>query len=113
MTELLGFLAYNPTFTGGVFVAAKNVDGLPGAEIITGPGAGGGPHVRAFNATLSEVASVFAYNPSFTGGVTVAAGNLDGAGAAEIVTGPGPGGSPHVRGFTGTGAPTGTSFFAY
>jgi hypothetical protein len=43
-----------------------------GAAIVIGPGPGGGPHVRAVGPGLTEVASFFAYDPGFTGGVTVA-----------------------------------------
>jgi len=69
------------------------------AEIITGAGPGGGPHVRAFDVVggVMEVASFFAYDVAFTGGVNVAAADLTGDGVAEIITGAGPGGGPHVR----------------
>ena len=45
-TELFGFLAYNAAFAGGVDVAAADVNGDGLADIITGPGPGGGPRVR-------------------------------------------------------------------
>ena len=49
-------------------VAAGDVDGDGLADIITGAGAGGGPHVRAFSgADLSELASFFAFDPAFPG----------------------------------------------
>jgi hypothetical protein len=60
---------------GGVHVAAGDITGDGVAEIITGAGAGGGPHVRAVSvtgATLTEVASFYAYDPAFFGGVRVA-----------------------------------------
>ncbi len=44
----------------------------------------------------------FAYNPSFTGGVRVATGDVNGDGAAEVITSPGQGGGPHVRVFDGS-----------
>ncbi len=55
-------------------VAGGNVDGIGGAEIVTGPGAGWNPHVRVFAASLAEVASFFAYDAGSLGGVTIAAG---------------------------------------
>jgi serralysin len=44
-----------------------------------------------------------AYDKDFRGGVSVAVGDLDGDGKAEIITGSGPGGSPQVRVFDGQG----------
>ncbi len=46
----LEFLAYDAAFTGGVFPTFGDVtgDGVP--EIVTGAGAGGSPHVKAFDA---------------------------------------------------------------
>jgi hypothetical protein len=96
------FFAYAPTFSGGVSVAAADVDGDGKADIITGAGSGGGPHVRVFSgADGHELMGFFAYSLAFTGGVTVAAGDINGDGHADIVTGAGPGGGPHVRVFSG------------
>jgi hypothetical protein len=95
------FLAYAPAFTGGVFVAAGDLDGDGRAEIITSPGAGGGPHMQVFNGQSgASIASFLAYDPNFRGGVTVATTDLDGDGRAEILTGAGPGGGPHVKAFS-------------
>jgi hypothetical protein len=108
------FNAYDPRFIGGVYVAAGDVTGDGRADIITGAGAGGGPHVRVFDlATNQVVASFFAYNPAFRGGVSVAAGDTDGDGRADIITGAGPGGGPHVQSFSGKTLQRVHSFFAY
>ena len=116
-TEVASFFAYDPAFAGGVSVAAGDVTGDGVAEIITGAGPGGGPHVRAFSLAgggVTEVASFFAYDRAFTGAVHVAAADLTGDGVAEIITGAGPGGSPHVRAFGVAGGVTEVaSFFAY
>jgi uncharacterized repeat protein (TIGR01451 family)/fimbrial isopeptide formation D2 family protein len=99
-SELGSFLAYDPAFQGGVSVAAGDVTGDGVADIITGAGAGGAPHVRAFNfygGSLAEVASFYAYAEEFPGGVQVASADVTGDGVAEIITGAGPGGGPHVR----------------
>jgi hypothetical protein len=117
LLELAGFFAYSPAFSGGVRVAVGDVNGDGVADIVTAPGPGGGPHVRAFSGAalpaLVELASFFAYTPAFTGGVFVAAGQVAGGLAAEIVTSADAGGGPHVRIFTGGGADTGLQFFAY
>ena len=114
LSELASFFAYDPAFGGGVNVAAGDVDGDGLADIITGAGAGGGPHVRAFSgADLSELASFFAFDPTFAGGVSVAAGDIDGDGFADIIAGAGPGGGPDVRVVSGADLSELTSFFAY
>jgi hypothetical protein len=114
-----GFFAYTPAFTGGVRVAAGDVDGDGRAELITGAGPGGGAHVRAWKLTptgqVTELFGFLAYVPQFTGGVSVGAGDVDGDGLAEILTGAGPGGGPHVQAFAFLGSVLSVrqSFFAY
>jgi uncharacterized protein YkwD len=100
------FMAYETTFTGGVYLAVGDVNGDGRADIITGTGVGGGPLVKIWDgATGSMVASYYAYDSAFRGGVTVAAGDVNGDGRADVVTGAGPGGGPNVKVFDGrTGA---------
>ena len=112
MQGVASFMAYTPGFTGGVYIATGNVDGLPGDEIITGAGAGGGPHVRIFKGDGTPIGGFMAYSPAFPGGVRVATADIDGDGRDEIITGAGPGGGPHVRIVDLTGRSLG-SFFAY
>src|SRR5207248_968604 len=76
--ELFSFFAYDPGFTGGVFVAAGDVNGDGVPDVITGAGAGGGPHVKVFSGlNLVPLASFMAYGANFTGRVSVAAGDVD------------------------------------
>ncbi|HVF12093.1 MAG TPA: hypothetical protein VNA87_03310, partial [Actinomycetota bacterium] len=105
-----GFFPYDPAFTGGVDVAGGDLGPSVGDEIVTGAGAGGGPHIRVFEPDGSIISSFFAYNTGFTGGVRVATSNVDGSGLLEIVTGPGPGGGPHLRIFTSDGTVSGGGF---
>ncbi len=111
--EVRSFFAYIPNFSGGVNVAVGDLDGDGTSEIITGAGAGGGPHVKAFDQAGNEIKSFFGYGSGFSGGVNVAAGDLDGDGQAEILTGAGPGGGPHVKAFRATDLAEVRSFFAY
>jgi hypothetical protein len=86
--------AFEPALRTGVTVAAV------GTGIAAGAGVGGGPVVRVFDGRAGdERASGFAFGEGFRGGVTLAAGDLDGDGDAELVAAPGPGGGPHVRRF--------------
>jgi uncharacterized protein YkwD len=96
------FTAYSPGFRGGVYVAVGDVTGDGRADIVTGTGVGGGPHVKVFDGRTGQLAGEFmAYDPNFRGGVVVAAGDVTGDGRADVVTGTGPGGGPHVKVFDG------------
>src|SRR5437763_13922019 len=73
-----------------------------GALIVVGSGPGIPALVRAFDAATGvEVRSFLPYGANFTGGVSVAAGDVNGDGRADIVPGAGPGGGPPVKGFDG------------
>src|SRR5205085_9317658 len=95
------------------------------ADIITGAGAGGGPHVEVFSTAAGTppsfkglggaalIRSFYAYDPNFSGGVFVAAGDVNNDGKADIITGAGAGGGPHVMVFSGTSLAVLASFMAY
>jgi hypothetical protein len=166
-TPVRSIVAYDPSFKGGVFVAAGDVNGDGFDDIITGAGAGGAPHVKVFygatfaepftftpfdaafkggvrvgagdvdgdgradivvgqgsggsqvkvisGATSETLSTIIAFDPSFKGGVSVAAGDVDGDGFADVVVGAGPGGGPHVKVFSGitSGTQLLESRFAY
>lgn len=106
------FFAYDPGFHGGVNVAVGKFDSRNPAEIVTGPGAGGGPDVRRFTAAGATRGGFYAYDVGFAGGVNVATISDPFNGLGQIVTGAGPGGGPHVKVFASNGSPL-YGFYAY
>jgi hypothetical protein len=109
-----GFFAYDKNFRGGVNVALGDLYGNGWLEIITGAGFGGGPHVRIWSGEGKLIdPGFFAYDKNFRGGVNVAAGDTDGDGKAEIITGAGFGGGPHVKVFDGKKLTLKSEFFAF
>ena len=60
--------------------------------------AGGGPQVNVYNAATGALVDSFdAFAPSFTGGVRVAIGDVNGDGQDDIICAAGPGGGPQVE----------------
>ena len=113
--ELANYFAYASDFRGGAFVTTADLTGTGTPSVVTGAGPGGGPHVKAFALAGTTLQSFFAFDPAFTGGVTVAAGDLDGDGKDEIVIGAGPGGGPRVSAFSfaATGPKITQTYFAF
>ena len=77
VAEAASYFAYAPGYRGGVNVAAGRLDGSGHDLIVTGAGVGGSSHVKAFDVVSGgpvEQRSFFAFDPGFSGGVNVAAG---------------------------------------
>ncbi|MDB5309655.1 MAG: Alkaline phosphatase [Gemmataceae bacterium] len=91
------FFAFEGSFRGGVTVAAAaNLAGY-GPSLVVGAGDGGGPVVKVYRyGELVPAVSYLAYDPSARSGVNVAAGDLTGSGAEQIVSAPAAG-ITHVR----------------
>jgi hypothetical protein len=106
------FFAYDKSLRCGVNVALGDVDGDGQDEIVTAPGKGEQALIKVFSLSGALENSFLAYDEKFRGGVSVAVGDLNGDGYAEIVTGPLSGGGPQVRVFTASGRAL-SSFFAY
>ena len=116
---IASFFAFEPTFMGGVYVATGDINADGYADVIVGAGQTGGPRVKVFNGaagyainTIAPAMDFFAYDPSFTGGVTVSAGNRDTQPGDEVITGAGVGGGPNIRSFNAAGQLL-DNFFAF
>lgn len=111
---LASFFAFDPAFSSGMYVAAGDVTGDGKADVIVAAGTAAGPHVKVFNgSTGATIASFWAFDPGFHGGIRVAAGDVDGDGKADIVVGAGPGAGPHVKVFSGANFSQIRSFYAF
>ena len=108
------FFAYDQNFTGGVRIAMGDINGDGFSDLVTATGVGGGPHIKIWDlrtGTPMQVASFFAFESNFTGGLYIACGNLNGdvnpnTGIVydDIIVGAGPGGGPRITAFAGAQA---------
>jgi glucose/arabinose dehydrogenase len=105
-------VAFDSAATGGVRVAAADVtgDGVP--DVIAGTGPGAANRVRVFDGTNFKTVQDFApFEAGFTGGVFVAAGDVNNDGRADLVITPDVSGGPRVRVLNGTDDSTIADFF--
>jgi serralysin len=117
---IANFMAFPVSFTGGVRVAAADVNGDGDADIIAGEGPGtGGPLVSVFSGRAvlqgndTPLSTFQAFNDSYTGGVFVAAGDVVSNSRADVVVGMGGDGPPLVEVFNGNSGILLDSFLAF
>lgn len=108
-----GFFVGSETERTGIKVAAGDINGDGRDEIITASGPGKvPPEITVYNRYGVESFSFTPYATTFSGGIKVVSGDIDGDGMDEIITGVEEGGGPHVRVFSGSGDFI-DQFFAY
>ncbi|MFH0951685.1 MAG: phosphodiester glycosidase family protein [Patescibacteria group bacterium] len=108
------FFAFNQNLRNGVNVAACDVNNDGYDEIVTAQGPGGAaPLVKIYDWQGRVINNGFyVLNSTFTGGINLSCGNLDGKGPAELVVAAQRGGGAHVMAYDITGHPV-VNFFAY
>ncbi|HEY2786176.1 MAG TPA: Ig-like domain repeat protein, partial [Fimbriiglobus sp.] len=102
--QLFAIDPFEASFTGGVFVAAGDVNGDGVADLVISPDEGGGPRVRIFNGgnKFSQINDFFGIDdPNFRGGARTAIGDVNGDGTGDLVVAAGFGGGPRVAVFDG------------
>ena len=100
-TPIVSYTPFPSSFRGGVSVALGDVNRDGRADLIVGSGPGGGT-VKVYDAASHRVLEVLTpFGPSYTAGVSVAAGDLNGDGAADVIVGSGSGGKAHVAVLSG------------
>jgi hypothetical protein len=110
--------AYENAFTGGVRVAAADVNRDTYPDVVVAPGPGGGPRVRVLDGKTGEqiagpLGNFFAFEEDFTGGLSVAGADVNGDGVPDVVVAAGQGGGPRVRVFSGADGTVLADFYAF
>jgi hypothetical protein len=126
--EIVAFSPFEAAFTGGVYVAAADIDGDGKAEVVVSPDRGGGPVAAVYSGaklaagTGGDAAQVTRFlgidDPAFRGGARVALGDVTGDGKADLVVSAGFLGGPRITVWDGASILTGTpsqraNFFAF
>lgn len=104
---------FGSTYHGSVSLAVGQTNRDAPLEIVAVPAEGASATVVVLDTRGTVIRRWLAYRKEFTGGATIALGDLDGDGLNEIVTAPGRGGGPHVRMFRTDGSLWGGGFFAF
>jgi streptogramin lyase len=97
------FTVFDPSFSGGIYVAAGDLNGDGVLDVVAGTDASplGLPLVNVHTPSgVQESPNIFAFDQGFTGGVRVAVVDLTGAGL-DIVAGAGPNGFPLLQAIDG------------
>ncbi len=115
-TPLGSVAPFGSTLAGQLSIAVGDINADGYGDIIASPAfVGAPPHVIAVSGKdFSKVLfSQYAYSPFYRGGVTVAAGEINGDGYADIITAPFYGAPPHVVTFSGKTGKVLQSYYAY
>jgi len=114
MRVLVSQYVFDPRFVGGLNVTTGdvNADGVP--DIILAADKGATPHVVVLaGQTFQVLASFYAFDPGFNGGLRVGTADVDGNGVLDILTTTASGAISHVVAFSSLGREVLDSFYAF
>lgn len=94
---------FESAFTGGVYVAAGDLNGDKTADLVVTADVGGGPRVLVFTGVgFKQVGDFFGIDdPNFRGGARPAIGDVNGDGIGDLIIAAGFGGGPRIAGYVG------------
>ena len=93
------FYVFNSMIKSGANVACGDVHGDGQPEIIVGLGKNYQPEIRYYSFLGARLGGFFAGELDYYSGYNLAAGDIDGDGAAEIIVGSGQGSEPRLKAF--------------
>ncbi|MDD4607465.1 MAG: putative glycoside hydrolase [Patescibacteria group bacterium] len=103
------FFSYQSDFKGGTQVMLKDLDADGQVERLVAEN----NLIKIFDQDLNLINQFYPYGQNYTGQASFTAGDINGDGLDEIITGTAPGGGPHVRIFNHQGELINPGFFAY
>lgn len=120
-SEVANWQPFEASFTGGVYVAAADLNGDGVAEVVVTPDEGGGPVVAIFDGGGGEILRFYGIEDSaFRGGARLALGDFNRDGTPDLVVSAGFLGGPRIAIFSGKGLTDGAEptrltndFFAF
>src|SRR3989338_3098604 len=104
---------FGETDDGGDSLAVARTEGQKNGTLLVGSGKGRAPDVYVYSSKLDLFGFWPAFESSFLGGISVAAGDVDGDGDDDVIVGSGPGKKPFIHIFDQAGKTLFPAFEAY